>query len=477
MDAQLAIATRPLIAVLGEDFAVPMPDGGLTRYINLDNAATTAPSVSVAKAVSDLAQVYGSVQRGSGLKSVISTRLYEQALANLKKFVGATSADLVVLAINTTTAINRLAANYKFAPGDIVLISEAEHSSNDLPWRRYATVVPVRSTGDGQLDLADLEGSLKSYGRNVRMVALTGASNVSGRVPPLREAAALAHRYGAEVFVDCAQLIAHRRVDMRGGPGSEHFDYVAFSGHKMYAPYGGGVLIGRSWPFEQSLPDLPGGGTVDMITRDRVIWAGLPSKLVPGTPNMVGLVAMAIAAQELSALDPILTRNHERMLVEHGREVLESIDGVRLYAHKNDSHEDQLPVFPFTVRGFHHSLVAAVLGHEYGIAVRAGHLCQYEFMRRELDISPAEQSRQETLVQAHDKSSLYGMIRASCGLCNTCDDLSALGSAVRHLLKRGPQLSYEQESSSGQFAAVGQDEHLQMLIPLSLRSLLQAASE
>lgn len=474
MDTESVLGSRRLITVLGEGLTVPVPGGGRARYVNLDNAATTAPALSVATAVADLAAIYGSVQRGSGLKSVVSTSLYEAALTRLKEFVGATPDDVIVVATNTTTAINRLAANYKFCTGDIVLISDTEHSSNDLPWRRYATVVPIKSTAEGRLDVQDLERALKSYGRTVRIVALTGASNVSGRLPPIHEAAALAHRYGAEVFVDCAQLIAHRRIAIRTS-GVDDVDYVAFSGHKMYAPYGGGVLIGRRWPFEGSLPDLPGGGTVDMITRDKVIWAGLPGKLVPGTPNMVGLIAMAVAALQLQEVGRVAAHEHEQALLSHGREVLRSIDGVRLYAHGGAGDEDQLPIFPFTVRGIHHSLVAAILAHEYGIAVRAGHLCQYEFMRRELNISPSEQLRQETLLQAHDKSSLYGMVRASCGLCNNHEDLSALGSAVRCILKHGPQLRYEQDSKTGHYVAVGQEVLVRTLVPHSLQRLFSAA--
>ena len=210
-DNHLGFGTEPLIEVCGDAFPISSTRG-LKGYVNLDNAATTPPLKDVVATLLELTSVYGSVQRGAGIKSLVCTELYQEAIDTLRKFVGAANEDVVVSSSNTTTAINRLAMSYGFDASDVVLTSEIEHSSNDLPWRKYATVIRVKSTSDGRLDLDYLEDMMNSLGRRVRLIALTGASNVNGYLPPLREAARIAHRYGAEVFVDCAQLCAHRPI-------------------------------------------------------------------------------------------------------------------------------------------------------------------------------------------------------------------------------------------------------------------------
>lgn len=443
------------------------------RYINLDNAATTPSAVPVLRAVQAVMEVYGSIHRGSGLKSVISTELYEKAFELIRSFVGATSDDAVVLASNTTTAINRLAHSYGFERGDVVLISEMEHSSNDLPWRQHATVVRFRSTRSGGLDLEDLEARLRQFGRKARLVALTGASNVTGYLSPSRDVARIAHRYGAEVFVDCAQLVAHRPICMRSPTGEEDLDYIAFSGHKMYAPFGMGVVIGRRHAFERIPPDLPGGGTVEMVTTDNQIWAALQSRLTPGTPNVVGLVAISAAMQMIAEIGFDTVLNHEKELVATGLRVLQSLPGVVLQGQGVFSPgDDRLPIFPFTVEGYSHGFLAAVLGCEYGIGVRQGHLCQYEFMRRELGITEATQAGVEEDLRHGDKSSMYGMVRASCGLCTATTDLECLGDALKRLLKQGPTLRYEQDKTTGLFSPLDSADGWKAHVPKELGFLV-----
>ena len=241
-------------------------------------------------------------------------------------------------------------------------------------------------------------------------------------------------------------------ISMRANDEQEAFDYVAFSGHKMYAPFGTGLLIGKAWPFGRSILDLPGGGTVDMVTHDNVIWADLPQRAVPGTPNLFGLLTMAVSASVLSQIPESRIIAHEKALVRKAEELCAMNSRIKLEGQASFSPStDRLPIFPFTLDGFHHGLIAAVLAHEYGIAVRSGHLCQYEFMRRELGISVEEQERQEELIRAKDKSSMYGMVRASCGLCNKVADLEELGKALETILERGLALDYEQDRATGLF--------------------------
>lgn len=461
-----------IFSVCGEDFRANRSG---RPYVNLDNAATTPAAVEVWEAVRATIEVYGSVHRGSGLKSVISTELHERSKERIMRFVGAGPVDAMAVASNSTTAINRFANSYNFKPSDIVLISEMEHSSNDLPWRGHATVMRVASLPSGATDLDDLEAVLNKHGRNVRLVSVTAASNVTGFLTPLREVACIAHRHGAEVFVDAAQLAAHRRIRMRSGKKEEYLDYVAFSGHKMYAPFGVGVVIGHQHAFNRCPPDLPGGGTVEMLTADDQIWSpSLPNRLSPGSPNLVGLVAVAAAAELIEATGFDRIREHEARLVRTGLEALRAVPEVELHGQSMFSEaDDRLPIFPFTVRGMPFGKVAAILGHEYGIAVRQGHLCQYEFMRRELGVTAKEQRRIEADLRQGDKSSRYGMVRASCGLCTSETDLVALGEALGAIVRGKVSLEYEQDRATGEYKPIKSGSFSDHKLPRALRFLFK----
>ena len=458
---------------------VEAPARAATRgYVNLDNAATTPAAEAVARAVNALLEVYGSIHRGAGPKSVQSTLIYEGTFGVIRSFVGAAEGDdLVAVGVNATGVINRLAQGLRFGNKDIVLLSEMEHSSNVLPWRKYAHVVAFQSTSEGRMDLNSLESALSKHAGRVRLVAVTGASNVTGYLPRLAEVAALAHRYGAEVFVDASQLAPHRAIRMRNEDPALDLDHVAFSGHKLYAPFGVGVLVARRHALESLPPDLPGGGTVEMVTATDQIWASVEARITPGTPNVVGLVALAAAMRVLQEVGFDAIRKHEDTLVAAGLEVLGAVPGVKLHAQGAFGFgEDRLPVFPFTVEGYPHAKVAAVLGYEHGIAVRSGHLCQYEFMRRQLGISESDQARVEADLRRGDRRSMYGMVRASCGACSSVPDLEALGTALGELVARGPRREYTHVASSGMFVPVG-DESKAVALPEDLAFLSPAVNQ
>jgi len=430
----------PLVDTVGSAWA---PDGGRSDVVNLDNAATTPMAKRVFDAVSTALELYGSVHRGAGPKSVISTYLYENCFAVVRRFLGLESDDVVVLATNATTATNRLAGRYDFRPGDIVLISEIEHSSNDLPWRRVARVERFRSTDDGYVDLDDLESRLHDFGGCVRIVAVTGASNVTGYMPPVHEIARIAHRYGAEIFVDGAQLAAHGPVKMRSGSPDADIDYLVLSGHKMFAPLGVGLIAGRKRVFEALPPDLPGGGTVEMVTARDQVWSHLEARLNPGTPNFAGMVALAASMDLLLTLGEEATASHEASLNLAAVKALSQIPELILHGWKDElrypgritqSTERRLPIFSFSIPGIAHWALASRLGRRYRIAVRNGHLCQYEFMRRQLNISAAEQEELEASLRSGQRAQVYGMVRASGGLSSSADDFVALGIALQEIV-------------------------------------------
>jgi cysteine desulfurase/selenocysteine lyase len=233
------------------------------------SAASTPCLASVHRLVNQYLPFYSSVHRGTGFKSKISTHFFEKCRSAVLKFVGADETlNVAIFVKNTTDAINKLARRFPFTDErNVVLTTGMEHHADDLPWRAFAPkTVHVNITEDGQLDMQDLDAKLEEYKDKVALVAVTGASNVTGFINPIHDIAKKAHRVGAKIFVDCAQLVAHRKVDMKPENDDEHIDYLAFSAHKMYAPLGVGVLVGPKSVFDQGIPDIQGGGAVAYVS-------------------------------------------------------------------------------------------------------------------------------------------------------------------------------------------------------------------
>ena len=254
----------PLAELVGAALKVPVVAGGTTRYVNLDYAASAPALRAVADRAAELLPLYSSVHRGAGYASVVCTSAYEAARGEIASFVGARDGDVVVITRNTTDALNLLATA---VDGPVVYL-DIEHHANLLPWQaRQGRVVPARATlGE---TIAVIRAELAC--RPAAVLAVTGASNVTGECLPLAELAQVAHRYGARIAVDGAQLVPHRRIDM----AAAGLDYLAFSGHKIYAPFGAGVLVGRRDWLDAAPPYLAGGGAVREVRLAGTDWAGL----------------------------------------------------------------------------------------------------------------------------------------------------------------------------------------------------------
>ena len=359
-------ASRWRARTVGLGQEVPLLDGRLVPYVSLDNAASTPPLRDVVDAVQRFLPYYSSVHRGAGFKSRVSTAAYHDAHETLARFVGAeTTTNTVVFGKNTTEAINKLAFRYPLGRRSVVLSTAMEHHSNDLPWRGRATVVRATVTPEGRVDEDDVDRLLAAYGERIALMTVSGASNVTGFVQPVHRLARKAHAVGAAILVDAAQLAPHRRIDVRPDDDPEHLDFVALSGHKMYAPFGTGVLVGRRDIFLQGAPEYQGGGTVDIVTPDEVHWAGLPDREEAGSPNVVGAVATAAAARALMDTGMENVERHEAWLTTYALERLQSLPGISLYG-ATDPHRthDRVGVIAFNLAAIHHALVAAILGYE-----------------------------------------------------------------------------------------------------------------
>ena len=397
---------------------------GARSYANLDHAASTPALDSVLRAVTGAMASYASVHRGTGYASETSTRWYDEARAEIGRFVGARPDDHVVLTRNTTDSWSLLA--HALPADTTVVVFASEHHSTLLPWGSQRTVtLPVpRSIPAG---LAQLAQALELVDSAHCLVVVAGASNVTGETWPLGEIVRLARRHGARVALDAAQLAPHRRVDIAAGD----IDYVAVSGHKLYAPYGAGVLAGRADWLDAAPPYLAGGGATADVTRGRVSWVSGPDRHEAGTPNVVGAIALAAACATLAEhWDDIALLEHT--LAHRLRSGLSAIPGVHLHSMFGPG-SDRVAVVAFTIDGLDAALAAAALSAEYGIGVRDGRFCAHQLVNTLLGV-PRTGDTPGIPVSA---------VRASLGLATRLEHVERLVAAVRTLADRGPTLDYD----------------------------------
>jgi selenocysteine lyase/cysteine desulfurase len=408
--------------LVGEDVWVPTLDGGSSRYVDLDAAATSSASVRVVRAVEELLPWYSSVHRGAGAKSRHTSARYEAARETVLRFVGADPrSHQAVFTRNTTEALNALAFRLDLRPDDVVVTTAVEHHANLLPWRRHARLRVVDVDARGTF-CPERVVALLDERPTPRVLALSGASNVTGWLPDLAAVAAAARERGVFVVVDAAQLAPHRPLDVT----ALGIDAVAFSGHKMYAPFGAGALVAPRDVLGRGEPLLVGGGAVKAVSFDDVVWADTPDRDEAGSPNVLGAVALAAAADELAAGWPGLLA-HERTLTEALDAQLRTVPGLRRHGPVSG---DRLPVAAFTLDGVPHGLLAARLSAEHGIAVRSGCFCAHPYMARLLGLTQEEVDRFHR--DARDgRRQLPGAVRASANRATSLDDVAALGEALR----------------------------------------------
>jgi len=444
-------------AVVGVEEHVNLLDGSRRPYINLDNASSTPALAPVLRRVNDFMQFYASVGRGSGYKSHVASEEFESARTTIGAFVGARpQSHVVILGKNTTEAVNKLAHRFPFSPGDMVLTSLMEHHSNDLPWRQVADIRFIGVRDDGTLDLEDLEAKLKEHGGRVKLVAITGASNVTGILNPIREIARIVHAAGARLAVDAAQLAPHRAIDMGDPADPEHIDCLVYTGHKMYAPFGIGALVTLRDCLRDDGPDLVGGGTVDFVTEREVHWSGLPNREEAGTPNVVGAIAWAEAIRCLQDIGMENVAAHESKLAGLFLKLLAGVAKARVFGVEDPGKAaDQLGVVTFAIEGVHHKLVSAILGYEGGIGVCSGLFCAHPYVLRLLRIPEAKQSEIADALSQDGIGALPGLTRASFGIYNNEAEVEHVVELLQTIAAGKQRGEYRRDPASGDFAPAG----------------------
>jgi cysteine desulfurase/selenocysteine lyase len=346
----------------------------------LDSGASSQKPIPVLEAMDEFARTsYANVHRGAYKLSVISTDAYEAARARVATFINAASPEEVVLTRGATTSLNMVAFGWggeHLGEGDIVLATEMEHHANLVPWQMVsrktgATLDHVTVTDGGRLDMADFEAKLSAA---VKVVAVTGMSNVLGTIPDIPTIAEKAHRVGARVVVDAAQLVPHAPVDVQ----TMGADFVAFSSHKMLGPTGIGVLWGRMDALEEMEPFEGGGEMISDVTLQDATWAPIPHRFEAGTPPIIEAVGLHAAIDYLDSIGMDVIFKHDQELTTLALQRLSDVPGVAIQGPTDV--ENRGGVVSLTMEGIHAHDLATILDED-GVAVRAGHHCAKPLMK------------------------------------------------------------------------------------------------
>ncbi|MFC9249634.1 aminotransferase class V-fold PLP-dependent enzyme [Streptomyces sp. NPDC057136] len=430
------------LPVLGKDVTVPLVTGGEVTYAALDYAASAPALQRVWDDVAAYAPYYGSVHRGAGYLSQLSTDLFESSRRTVAEFLGCRDTDQVIFTRSTTDSLNLLAAAI---PADCqVFVYETEHHASLLPWRdaRVTYLNAPRTPGQAVEVLERALAERDPYGP--ALVCVTGASNVTGELWPVRELAAAAHAHGARIVLDAAQLAPHHPVDI----AELDVDWVAFSGHKLYAPFGSGVLAGRADWLQDAEPYLAGGGASRKVARRTdggvdVEWHTTAARHEAGSPNVIGVYSIASACKALTeaGFDTLVAR--EQRLVSEVRAGLAEVPEVRVLSLFGDD-APRVGVISFVVDGWNSSHFAAALSAEYGIGVRDGLFCAHPLVRTLLG-SDLQDPGECGAPEAGPGERSLNAIRVSFGAGTPDEHVERFVRAVKELVREGAQWKYRTE--------------------------------
>ncbi|MFM2198353.1 MAG: selenocysteine lyase, PLP-dependent [Verrucomicrobiota bacterium] len=388
---------------LRDDFPILGETVNGRPLVYLDNAATSQKPRAVLDASRHYYEALNSnIHRGTHHLARAATSAHEAARATVAAHIGATSPDEVIFTSGATDGVNLVSDILSLSAGDEILISTLEHHSNIVPWqmladRTGAKLVVIPCDENGVLEQAVFTNLLSE---KTKILALTWVSNAFGTVNPVREMTAVAKKHGATVLIDAAQAIPHMDIDVR----ELGADFLVFSGHKVYAPTGIGVLWGRL-DLLKSLPPWKGGGEmIKQVTFEGTTYNDPPFKYEAGTPNIEGAIALAAALDYVNAIGMEAIHDHEQQLIAAAAEALSEIPGIRLYGPP-----DRIGALSFAIEGVHHYDLGTLID-QMGVAVRTGHHCCQPLMAR---------------------FGITGTTRASFALYNTMEDIESLAAAVK----------------------------------------------
>jgi len=377
------------------------------ELVYFDNGATAQKPFGVINLLNDMnSGVNGNIHRAVHELSARSTILYEGARDAVKSFINAGDRSEIIFTSGTTASINLVANSFTSTfinKGDVILLTEAEHHSNLVPWQMACSrsgaelrFLPVDEQGNWRMDLLD-----ELLDKRVKLVSVAQISNVLGIINPVKQLIDKAHSAGAKVLIDGAQGIVHTRVDVK----ELDCDFYVFSGHKLYGPTGTGILYGKKNLLEEMVPWMGGGDMVGTVSLEKFSFAELPLKFEAGTPNFIGAAALGEAIKFMQSIDKGFAEKHEKEVESFILGELSRIDGIRIYG----LGENKIPLFSFNIEGIHPSDLAILL-NKMGVAVRSGMMCCEPLMSR---------------------YGVTGMVRASLAVYNTMKEAEIFIESIK----------------------------------------------
>jgi cysteine desulfurase/selenocysteine lyase len=447
---------------IGQQTQYPLVDGSISPRRYFDSAASTLMMRPAFEVAQNFLEHYSSTHSELHFSARGANRAYDWAHKRVLDFVGANSDiySCYFAGSGATAGFNRVASELAILrpQRDVVIVSEMEHHSNDLPHRKHASkVIHLPLVGEGAncggIDIDVAQETIKKYGSRINYIAITAASNVTGVMTPIHELAQLAHSVGAYIIVDASQMIAHAPISMQSEVLIEaDIDVLIFSGHKIYAPGSPGAVIASKSLLKQTSPSEVGGGMVKNVYIEHFTPSdNLPEREEAGTPNIIGAITLACALDVLLNIGMQSILQKEQHLINLAWTKLSEIEGVNLYG----PDPDQLPrtgTIAFNIVGFDHGLTAAALNDYHNIQVRNGCFCAHpyvrEMLKRELWEINLDPDTPDIEAKVERKR---GMARASLGIYNSEEDVLALCHAVADLASRQQEilLAYQPQGKSG----------------------------
>src|SRR6266480_1429806 len=399
------------VARIREDFPVLRQTVNGKPLVYLDNGASSqVPQVVIDRGSLYLEEEHSNIHRGVHYLSQRATTAYEGAREKVKRFINAREAKECIFVRGATEGINLVMHGYgrKFVgPGDEIILSAMEHHANIVPWQMLCEekgarlrVIPMNDAGELLQDEYDALLNEKT-----KFVAFTHVSNALGTVNPVKKIIERAHKYGVPVLIDGAQGAPHMLVDVQ----DLDCDFYAFSGHKMFAPTGSGVIYGKAELLEKMNPFQGGGDMIRSVTFEKTTYADLPNKFEAGTPAIASQIGLGAAIDYLNSIDRVKAETHEHELLRYATERISAIEGVRIIG----TAREKLGVLSFVIDDIHPHDIGTILDQE-GIAIRAGHHCAQPVMKR---------------------FNVPATARASFAFYNTKEEIDMLAKAIEQVIE------------------------------------------
>ena len=406
-------------SVIGLNTPVQLADGTTTPLINFDNAATTPALKQVQDELNKEMEMYGSIGRGFSQKSNHSTDIYNATRDKVIEFLGADPETYTCFYVNSTTdGLNKLASALVESKDDLVLATRIEHHANDLSWRERCHVIYAEVDKDGRVIYDEIEKLLKKNKGKVKYVTITAASNVTGYVTDVHRVAKMAHKYGAKIIVDGAQIVAHRKFKMLGDTPEENIDFMTFSAHKMYSPYGGGAVVGLADELNKHMPTFYGGGTIKVVGDNWQVYKDAPARYEAGSPNYPGVIGLGKAIDILSGVGFDAIEAHEKVLNKKLVDGLKKLPNIIIYG-DSENLDDRVGVVTFNFKDINSYMISQKLSELGAVATRRGAFCAHPYVWRLMGISDEQARDFENCVDMNTA----GMVRVSFGIYNTEEEV------------------------------------------------------